>query len=60
MWAVMVIDTLTNGWNTVQQESDYEKAQRLADQICGIVVPWEHRTLLLDNGMLEKLIQTGD
>ena len=55
MWAVMVIEK--NRWNTREQASDRAEAQRRADLIGGMVVPWEQRLLLLDNGLLARHIR---
>jgi len=55
MWAVMVIEK--NRWNTKEQVSDHGEAQRRADRIGGMVIPWDQRLLLLDNGLLGKRIR---
>jgi len=55
MWAVMVMEG--NRWNTREQAPDREEAQRRADLIGGMVVPWEQRLLLHDNGLLGRHIR---
>jgi len=55
MWAVMVIEK--SRWNTREQVSDRAEAQRRADLIGGMVVPWDQRLLLLDNGLLNQRIR---
>jgi len=55
MWAIMVIRD--NAWHIHSQQKDFYTARDIARKIEGMVVPWDDRILLLDNGVLESMIE---